>query len=118
LYLVPEQMTFQIEYQLTKQLGGMSRAHVLSFSRLALRVLQETGQNTGNRLQRAGVHMLLRKIVEEVKADFRVFRKAADTDGFIHELEQMVTEMRRQALTPETIADKQSQFEVDKKPAS
>ncbi|QQK79982.1 helicase-exonuclease AddAB subunit AddB [Salicibibacter cibi] len=117
LFLVPEQMTFQIEYQLTKQLGGMTRAHVLSFSRLALRVLQETGGNTGDRLQRAGVHMLLRKIVEEEKKHFRVFRKAADTDGFIHELELMMTEMRRQALAPDVIADKQSQLEEDGKSA-
>ncbi|QDI90032.1 helicase-exonuclease AddAB subunit AddB [Salicibibacter halophilus] len=117
LFLVPEQMTFQIEYQLTKKLGGMSRAHVLSFSRLALRVLQETGGNTEDRLQRAGVHMLLRKIVEEEKKHFRVYGRAADTDGFIHELEQMMTEMRRQALTPELITEKQSEMEKDGKTA-
>ncbi|MBB6449124.1 ATP-dependent helicase/nuclease subunit B [Geomicrobium halophilum] len=118
LYLVPEQMTFQVEYQLTKQTGGISRAHVMSFSRLALRVMQETGGSARDRLQRAGVHMLLRKIVEEEKKNFRVFKKAADTDGFISEMERMMTELRRQALTPELITEGQAQLDGDGKSAT
>ncbi|SDI27006.1 helicase-exonuclease AddAB subunit AddB [Natribacillus halophilus] len=118
LYLVPEQMTFQVEYQLTIRTGGLSRAHVMSFSRLALRVLQETGGSTREHLQRAGIHMLLRKIVEEVKQDFRVFRKAADTDGFIQEMEKMVTELRRQAITPELITEKLEHWEQVKQTGS
>ncbi|TXK89783.1 hypothetical protein FVE24_15145, partial [Parageobacillus sp. SY1] len=45
IYLVPEQMTFQSEYALihTPGLGGMIRAQVFSFTRLAWRILQETG---------------------------------------------------------------------------
>lgn len=45
VYLVPDQMTFQSEYDLinTPGIGGMMRAQVFSFTRLAWRVLQETG---------------------------------------------------------------------------
>src|SRR5690625_810028 len=48
IYLVPEQMTFQQEYQLLKddQIKGSIRAQVLSFSRLAFRILQECGGAT------------------------------------------------------------------------
>ena len=42
LYIVPEQMTFLSEYHLSTDpmLGGMIRAQVYSFSRLAWRILQ------------------------------------------------------------------------------
>ncbi|MDQ7860205.1 hypothetical protein RCO48_01540 [Peribacillus frigoritolerans] len=45
IYLVPDQMTFLSEYKLIKTpgLAGMIRTQVFSFSRLAWRVLQETG---------------------------------------------------------------------------
>ena len=45
IYIVPDQMTFQAELELinTPGLGGMIRTQVFSFSRLAWRILQETG---------------------------------------------------------------------------
>lgn len=45
IYLVPDQMTFQAEYSLVSQSQpqGMIRAQVFSFSRLALRIMQEVG---------------------------------------------------------------------------
>lgn len=45
IFLVPDQMTFLMEYELSKtpDLGGTIRAQVYSFSRLAWRVLQHTG---------------------------------------------------------------------------
>ncbi len=47
-YIVPEQMTFQQEYTLfqDERIKGSIRAQVTSFSRLAWRVLQETGGST------------------------------------------------------------------------
>lgn len=45
ILLVPEQATFQAEYAMvtTPGLNGFIRAQVLSFRRLAFRVMQETG---------------------------------------------------------------------------
>ncbi|MDG5789670.1 helicase-exonuclease AddAB subunit AddB [Evansella sp. AB-P1] len=96
IYLVPDQMTFQSEMQLVRsELQGMTRIQVLSFSRLALRILQETGGIAKYHIQSTGIQMLLRKIVEREKDNFSIFKKATDTNGFIEQLEQMITELKR-----------------------
>lgn len=109
IYLVPDQMTFQSEMQLiqSKQIG-MTRVQVLSFSRLALRVLQETGGISRYHIQKTGINMLLRKIVEKEKGNFTLFAKTTDTNGFIDQLEQMVSELKRYNVSADNL---QEQYE-------
>ncbi|WP_280770915.1 helicase-exonuclease AddAB subunit AddB [Salipaludibacillus daqingensis] len=96
IYLVPEQMTFQAEKNLVTSLGkGMTRTQVLSFSRLALRVLQEVGGLTRYHIEKSGIQMLLRKIIEREKRHFQLFQKATTSQGFVEQLEQMLTEFKR-----------------------
>ena len=66
IYLVPDQMTFLSEYQLihTPDLGGMIRAQVFSFTRLAWRILQETGGMSRYHLNSTGISMLIRKLLK------------------------------------------------------
>lgn len=105
IYLVPDQMTFQSEYKLVQSpdINGMLRAQVFSFTRLAWRVLQETGGLSRYHIEQTGVHMMLRKIVEHEKDQFKVFGKAAETNGFIKQLEEMVAEWKRYAITPDML---------------
>ncbi|ARI78071.1 helicase-exonuclease AddAB subunit AddB [Halobacillus mangrovi] len=105
VYIVPDQMTFQQEYALLKREGveGSIRAQVFSFSRLAWRVLQETGGGTKKFITSTGVQMMLRKIVEERTSDWRVFQKAVEKQGFIEQLEGMITEFKRYRITPEDL---------------
>lgn len=102
IYLVPDQMTFQIEYQLinTPGLNGMIRAQVFSFTRLAWRILQETEGFSRFHLNSVGLHMLLRKIIEHRKDELKVFTRAADQNGFIKQLEEIIAEFKRYCLTP------------------
>ncbi|WP_202081171.1 helicase-exonuclease AddAB subunit AddB [Caldalkalibacillus salinus] len=97
IFLVPDQMSFQIEYDIssTPALKGMLRAQVLSFSRMAYRILQEVGGIANVPIDQVGVTMLLRKIVEEHRSDLRVFQRSADQFGFLEQLEQMMTELKR-----------------------
>jgi len=113
IYLVPDQMTFAMEYELVKDssLNGMVRAQVLSFSRLAWRVLQETGGTSRTHLTSTGIHMMLRTIIEKKKHEFKVFTKASDKTGFIDHVEQMLTEFKRYMVTPEELKAKSEQFE-------
>ncbi|MFD2216292.1 helicase-exonuclease AddAB subunit AddB [Metabacillus endolithicus] len=119
IYLVPDQMTFGAEYELirTPNLGGMIRAQTFSFSRLAWRVLQETGGMTRHHLSGTGIQMLLRKLVEEYKQDFKVFAKASDKNGFIEQLEVMLTEFKRYCLSPQELEEfvANAQTEHDRK---
>ncbi|MBA2174534.1 helicase-exonuclease AddAB subunit AddB [Halobacillus locisalis] len=103
IYIVPDQMTFQQEYALLKRDGleGSIRAQVFSFSRLAWRVLQETGGGTKKFISSTGVQMMLRKIVEQRTSDWRVFQKAIEKQGFIEQLEGMITEFKRYRIEPE-----------------
>ncbi|MGM7719472.1 helicase-exonuclease AddAB subunit AddB [Metabacillus sp. Hm71] len=107
IYLVPDQMTFGAEYELIKtpSLGGMIRAQTFSFSRLAWRVLQETGGMTRHHLSSTGIQMMLRKLVEQYKQEFKVFTKASDKNGFIQQLEAMLTEFKRYLLSPQELEE-------------
>jgi ATP-dependent helicase/nuclease subunit B len=105
IYLVPEQMTFLSEYRLAtdNDLGGMIRAQVYSFSRLAWRILQETGGFSRYHLDSVGLSMLIRKIIEDQKENLKLFQRAADKNGFIDQVEQMITEFKRYCVKPEEL---------------
>lgn len=108
IYLVPDQMTFLSEYRLvtSEELAGTIRAQVNSFSRLALRILQETGGISRYHLSSVGISMLIRKIIEDQKENLKLFKKAADKNGFIQQLEQTLTEFKRYCISPGELAEK------------
>lgn len=108
VYLVPEQMSFLSEYRLSTdpELGGMIRAQVFSFPRLAWRILQETGGYTRQHLDSVGISMMIRKIIEDKKDELKIFQKAADKNGFVQQMEQMLIEFKRYAINPDELAGK------------
>jgi ATP-dependent helicase/nuclease subunit B len=107
LYLVPEQMTFQSEYRIVQSpdVKGMIRAQVFSFTRLAWRILQEVGGISRFHIDQTGIHMILRKVIEEHKSDFQVFGKSAEQFGFIEQMESMISEFKRYCITPDLLQD-------------
>ncbi|GGB39537.1 ATP-dependent helicase/deoxyribonuclease subunit B [Lentibacillus populi] len=104
-YIVPDQMTFQQEYALFRDetIHGSTRANVVSFSRLAWRVLQETGGGTRQFISSTGMQMMLRKIIEEKQSEWNVFQKAMEKQGFLEQLEKIITEFKRYSITPEML---------------
>lgn len=117
IYLVPEQMTFLSEYNLAADpaLGGVIRAQVYSFTRLAWRVLQETGGMSRKHISSAGLNILIRKIIEDQKENLKIFAKAADKNGFVSHVEAMLTEFKRYCVAPEELAEIEIREEVDSK---
>ncbi len=114
-YIVPDQMTFQQEYALFQDetVKGSIRAQVVSFSRLAYRVLQETGGSTRQFISSVGTQMMLRKIIEEKEADWNIFQKTLEKQGFLEQLERMITEFKRYRITPDMLymqVDQMKQF--------
>ncbi|WP_027414695.1 helicase-exonuclease AddAB subunit AddB [Aneurinibacillus terranovensis] len=107
IYLVPQQMSFQAESELamTPGLHGMMRAQVLSFRRLAWKVLQEVGGLSRIHIDSTGIKMVLRKIIEKRKNDFLVFGRAATQAGFIDQLEDMYGEFKRYCISPEDLLE-------------
>ncbi|MDD9147309.1 helicase-exonuclease AddAB subunit AddB [Sporolactobacillus sp. CQH2019] len=106
IYLVPDHMTFNTEYDFarTDGFGGMTRLNVFSIPRLALRVLQQSGGITRYHLNETGIAMLLRKIVEQNKDQLHLFKKAAEQSGFYRLLGDTLAEFKRYRLRPEQIA--------------
>lgn len=105
LLLVPDQMTFQHEYELFQKnrVIGSMRGQVSSFSRLAWRVIQETGGKTRKHISSNGIQMALRKVIEQKEGDWKVFQKVLEKQGFLMQLEGMITEFKRHDVTPELL---------------
>lgn len=104
IFIVPEQMTFQQESRLLEgDIRGSIRAQVLSFSRLAFRVMEETGGATKTMITSTGVQMMLRKIIEERQTDWYMFNQSIGKKGFIEQLEVLITEFKRYSISPEHI---------------
>jgi ATP-dependent helicase/nuclease subunit B len=105
IYIVPEQMTFLSEYRLStnSEIGGMIRAQVYSFPRLAWRILQETGGISRHHLNSIGINMLIRKIIEDQKEQLKLFQASVDKNGFIQQVEQMIVEFKRYCIRPEEL---------------
>ncbi|HEY4552362.1 MAG TPA: helicase-exonuclease AddAB subunit AddB [Bacillaceae bacterium] len=116
IYLVPEQMTFQSEYGLinTPGLSGMIRTQVYSFTRLAWRILQETGGASRTHIASTGLSMLIRKIIEENKDELKLFRQSSDKAGFIQHVETILTEFKHYCVKPEDLADKKKELSFGK----
>ncbi|MDJ1631996.1 hypothetical protein QNN00_23830 [Bacillus velezensis] len=49
------------------------------------------------------MQMLLRKLIEEHKHEFKVYQKASDKTGFTEQVERMLTEFKRYCIEPEDV---------------
>ncbi|QJD83656.1 helicase-exonuclease AddAB subunit AddB [Cohnella herbarum] len=100
ILLVPEQATFQMEYAMvtTPGLPGFLRAQVLSFRRLAFRVMQETGGSAVVPIHDNGKAMLLHKVLEARRESLRLFRGGKTESGLITRINDLLTEMKRYGI--------------------
>ncbi|ALS21297.1 helicase-exonuclease AddAB subunit AddB [Paenibacillus naphthalenovorans] len=106
IWLVPEQATFQAEYALVSapELGGTLRAQVLSFRRLAWRVMQEVGGTARLPIDETGKKLLLHRIIHRNKERLRRFQASADQMGFLDRLNQLFSEFKRYCITSEGLS--------------
>ncbi|MGI6327339.1 MAG: helicase-exonuclease AddAB subunit AddB, partial [Dethiobacteria bacterium] len=100
IYIVPEQATFQEEYALATApgLGGMIRAQVLSFRRLAWKVMQEVGGGKRLFIDDTGKGMVLRRVLEKQRSRLRIFRHAGEQAGVLENLVQLYNELKRSCI--------------------
>ncbi|MFB9280064.1 helicase-exonuclease AddAB subunit AddB [Cohnella cellulosilytica] len=107
ILLVPEQATFQAEYEMatTPGLNGFMRAQVLSFRRLAFRVMQETGGSAVVSIHDNGKAMLLHKVLEARKESLRLFRGGKGDSGLIADINDLLTEMKRYGVDGAKLAE-------------
>jgi ATP-dependent helicase/nuclease subunit B len=105
IFLVPEQATFQTEYALasTPGLKGFIRAQVLSFRRLAYRVLQETGGAARPHIGDLGKRMLLRRLLEQHRDRIKIFQRSTKQPGFADTLARTLGEIKNYCIEPDDL---------------
>ncbi|CAM3100531.1 helicase-exonuclease AddAB subunit AddB [Filibacter tadaridae] len=107
IIIVPDQMSFSMEHSLSVNFGlkGIIRAQVLTFKRLAWRILQETGGITRKEVDGFGYRMLVRSVLEENQDEFKLFRQAANKRGFTEQIGDLLKEFSRYCLDCVTMDD-------------
>lgn len=108
ILLVPEQASFQAEYKLVTSpgLAGIERAQVLSFRRMAFRILQETGGLNRQPIDDIGKKMLLYRVLEQNKDSLRFLRTGTGGRmGVVDVALDLINEFKRYALTPDALAE-------------
>lgn len=105
ILIVPDQFSFQASRNLTKVMGeeGLLRAEVLSFKRMAYRVFNEVGGITKLHVNSAGKSMLIYRIMDEIKNNLKVFNRAGKQQGFVNTIGDIITEMKRYNVAPESL---------------
>ncbi|NLI93166.1 MAG: helicase-exonuclease AddAB subunit AddB [Peptococcaceae bacterium] len=105
VYLVPEQYTFQAEKDLIRVVGrgGILKTEVLSFRRLSFRVFNQVGGITYPHIHPAGKCMMIYRILDKMKNDMSFFHQAADREGFVNTISELITEFKRYSVTPEKL---------------
>lgn len=106
--LVPEQATYQNELALALKAprGGLFRLQVLSFRRLAWRVLQEVGGACRVHIGELGKTMLVRGIIERRKKELKLFRRAAEQPGFTDVMTSFLSELKLYNIPPGNLSGK------------
>lgn len=78
---------------------------VLSFSRLAHRIFEETGCADKVVLDDTGKSLVLRKVASELEPELSVLGKNLNKVGYIHEIKSVISEFKQYDVSPEKLND-------------
>ena len=103
IFLVPDQATFEMEKELAALCGGGTfRAEILSFRRLAYRVLSLRGKRTPL-ITETGRQLVLRRILQEIAPELNTFGRAARQPRFCEQLAVQLRELKNYKLEPQSL---------------
>lgn len=105
IVLVPEQFTMQTQKDLVmaSPQKGILNIEVLSFNRLAHRVLEETGDNQRIILDDVGKNFVIRKVAGEQEDNLKVLRGNLKKMGYISEMKSIISEFTQYDIQPEAL---------------
>lgn len=92
--LVPEQFTWQIQKEVIEMhpCHGTMNIDMISFHRLSYRIFEELREQPKAILEDIGKNMVIRKLLEEKKKEFKIFGASADKPGFVDEMKSLLSE--------------------------
>ncbi len=104
LLIVPEQSKMDMERDLLDKAGGsLMLAEVLSFRRLAWRLLSEIGAQPRQSADSIGQAIILRRICKQEKSQLHYFASLADRPGFIKNIASVMGDLKRYQIDPEAL---------------
>ncbi|MCD8125432.1 MAG: PD-(D/E)XK nuclease family protein [Lachnospiraceae bacterium] len=105
--LVPEQFTMETQREVVAlhPRHAVMNIDILSFERLAYRVLGEVGRGDLQILTEMGKNMLLRKAAGEHRQELTVFGRSLGKPGFIRRLMGMISELYQYGITEEKLEE-------------
>lgn len=105
LLIVPEQAGLQMERALLSMLAppALGRCEVISFRRLAHRILNESTGPALAALSANGRVMALRYLIGQSRQQFQEFARVADRPGFLKSAARAIVELIQEAVTPEQL---------------
>lgn len=97
MVLVPEQFTMQTQKDLVCMHDdqGIRNIDVLSFARLAWRIFEELGTQTGIVLDDMGKNLILRKIASDYEGKLKILRGNLKRPGYISEVKSVISEFKQ-----------------------
>ncbi len=103
--IVPEQYTMQTEKDIIELHPGrgIMNIDVLSFRRLAYRVMEETGVTQLPLLDDIGKKLVLGKIVEEQKNNLILYKNKVKMPGFVEEIKSVIAELYQYGIGSEEL---------------
>lgn len=102
IVIVPEQFTMQTqkEFVVRHPRHGIMNIDVLSFQRLAFRVLEEIGEGNRIFLDDEGKNFILRKIAGRMAPELRVLGANIRKPGYISEVKSVISELLQYNIQP------------------
>lgn len=106
IFFVPEQAALQMERAILQpdDIAGAHRVDVLSFQRLAYRVLDWTGGGLRQALSEPARAMVLRHLLARRASELHYYHRVDRLGGFIDRLSTTITELIQEAVNPEDLA--------------
>ena len=103
IVLVPEQFTLQTQKELVMRHPGhgIMNIDVLSFARLAFRVMEELGENDKIVLDDEGKNLIIRKIAGQEENKLKVLKGNLKKNGYITEMKSVISELTQYDISPE-----------------
>ncbi|NCB92636.1 MAG: helicase-exonuclease AddAB subunit AddB [Clostridia bacterium] len=107
LVIVPEQFTMQTQKELValSPNHGIMNIDILSFQRLAYRVLNEVGGETRPILEEIGKTLVTQKIVQEKEKNLGVLSTSLKKTGTISEMKSLISELMQYDIHAEELSD-------------
>ncbi|SDW32537.1 DNA helicase/exodeoxyribonuclease V, subunit B [Lachnospiraceae bacterium KHCPX20] len=105
IIMVPEQFTMQTQRALVFAHPNKSimNIDVLSFERLAYRVFDELGTQSGTVLTETGKSLLIRHVASERLDELTVLRRNINRKGYINEVKSLISELEQYHILPEDL---------------